>query len=41
MPQFLVMMKRIVKDVELWDDQLRDVVKVAFDEVAGGTPSLI
>ena len=34
--EFLVMLKKIVRDVDLWDSELRDVCHLAHKEVSGG-----
>ena len=34
--EFCVMMKKVVADDELWDEQLRDVVHETFTVVSGG-----
>jgi len=38
--EFVVMMKRIVNDDDLWDEVLRDVVKSAFQTISGGDKSI-
>ena len=38
--EFSVMLKRIVDDPELWDDELRDVCHVAFKQTAAGDRSI-
>lgn len=38
--EFLVMMKKIIHDQDLWDDELREVVKAAFASISGGDKSI-
>ena len=38
--EFLVMIKKMVNDPELWDDELRDVSQSAFQKVSAGDSSI-